>query len=612
MKAGNSLNRKTDLTGEKDIIAPDQVSNLAELFHMRVHRSPEKTAYRYFDHTDSEWVNITWSKMADSTARWQEALRKENFNTGDRVALMISNCPEWVMFEQAAIGLGLVVVPLYTNDRAENVAFIIDDADIKLLLIQGSDQWDDLKEPLKDKESLSKIVSLENITDTSTEKLVYVGNWLPDPVTRYALSELKVHKSSLATIVYTSGTTGKPKGVMLSHGNILWNANSPLDRIDVYQDDEFLSFLPLSHMFERTVGYYLPMMCGSTVSYARSIEQLAEDLIIIKPTFLITVPRIFERVYNKISVQLAQKSSFARFLFKSTVNVGWHRFQYKQNKTKWHPKLLFWPVLYLLVGKKILAKLGGKMRLAVSGGAPLAFDIGKTFIGLGLTITQGYGLTETSPVISTNKLEDNEPASVGQALTDVQVKLGENDELLVRSPGVMIGYWNNEQATREMIDADGWLHTGDKARIEREHIYITGRIKEILVLSNGEKIPPADIEMAISNDPLFDQVIIIGEQKPYLSAINVLNPDEWIKLAGTLGLETDEANLNTPAVQDVVKQHISECISEFPGYAKVYAVYNTLQSWTVEEGMMTPTLKLRRGPIIDKYSDEIADMYKGH
>ena len=600
------------MANNKDIISLDEATNLAELFQVRVKRTPDKVAYRYFDSALEQWIDITWSQMADHVARWQEALRKENFEPGDRVALMVNNCPEWVMFEQAAIGLGLVVVPLYTNDRAENIAYILDDANVKLLFLQNNDQWQMLKNALVSKSHVQRIIGMEYFNEASDEHLMTVDDWLPDPIEQYTHSVSQVHKTTLATIVYTSGTTGKPKGVMLSHGNILWNANSPLDSVAVYDSDEFLSFLPLSHMLERTAGYYLPMMSGATVSYARSIEQLAEDLVTIKPTVLVTVPRIFERVYNKIQSQLAQKSSIARYLFNSAVNVGWHRFKCQQRKASWHPKLLFWPVLYTLVGKKIMQKLGGKMRLAVSGGAPLASDVAKTFIGLGLTITQGYGLTETSPVISVNKLEDNEPASVGQPLRDVEVKLGENDELLVRSPGIMIGYWNNDEATREMIDADGWLWTGDKVKIESDHIYITGRLKEILVLSNGEKVPPADIEMAITKDPLFDQVLVIGEAKPYLSAITVLNPDEWAQLAKSLDCDPNEEYLNSESVHNAVKERIANCMQDFPGYARIYAVHNTLEPWTIENGAMTPTLKQRRAPIIEKYSDAIQKMYEGH
>ncbi len=595
-----------------DIISLDQAANLSDLFHVRVHRTPDKVAYRYYDNSSNQWTDISWSQMADHVARWQEALRIENLAAGDRVALMINNCPEWVMLEQAAIGLGLVVVPLYTNDRADNVSYIIDNADIKVLLIQGQEHWDDLKSTLKDNKSLQRIVSIDSLSDSSAPILVDSAAWLPDPVKRYPLATLKVHKSSLATIVYTSGTTGKPKGVMLSHGNILWNANSGTDSVDVYDDDQFLSFLPLSHMFERTVGYYLPMMCGCTVNYARSIEKLAEDLITIKPTVLITVPRIFERVYNKIMAQLAEKSPVARFLFNSTVNVGWYRFNHEQKRCGWHFKLLFWPLLYSLVGRKVMNKLGGNLRVAISGGAPLAIDVARTFIGLGLNISQGYGLTETSPVICTNKLDDNDPASVGAALRDVEVKLGNKGELVVRSPGVMIGYWNNEQATKDMIDADGWLYTGDIAKIENDHIYITGRIKEILVLSNGEKVPPADIEMAICNDPLFEQVLVVGEQKPYLSAITILNPDEWYRLAISLGLDASEMNMNKPEVHEAIKNRISALIADFPGFAKINAVYAALDPWTVTNTMLTPTLKLRRKPIMEKYASQVEAMYKGH
>jgi len=259
-----------------------------------------------------------------------------------------------------------------------------------------------------------------------------------------------------------------------------------------------------------------------------------------------------------------------------------------------------------------MAKLGGKMRLAVSGGAPLSAEIAKTFIGLGLTISQGYGLTESSPIISTNKLDDNYPDSIGTPLRDVSIKLGENDELLVRSPGIMLGYWNNDEFTRNTIDADGWLHTGDKAKLENGHIYITGRIKEILVLSNGEKVPPADLEMAIANDPLIDQVMVLGEQKPYLAAIIVFNPEEWTKLANELGTSPDSSQVNDENVINAVMLRLKAQMKNFPGYAKIYKTHNTLDPWTVENGLITPTLKLKRKEITKCYQDVIDSLYEGH
>ena len=596
----------------EECIPLQEITNLSQLFCSRVHRSADKVAYHYFDKETQAWQDLTWSDMADHAARWQAAFKSENLSPGDRVALMLNNCPEWVMYEQAAIGLGFIVVPLYTNDRAENVSYIINDAQIRILLLESAAQWQMLKSRCKDLPTLQHIVCLEPITDVEEPRLIALDAWLPDATQRYALSELKVHKSSLATIVYTSGTTGKPKGVMLSHQNIFWDACAGMQNVRVRTDDIFLSFLPLSHMFERTVGYYLPMICGSTVIYARSIEKLAEDLVLKQPTILITVPRIFERVYNKIKVQLDNKSALARFLFASTVAVGWHRFRHQQGKQGWHPKLLLWPILNLLVAHKIMAKLGGRLRVAVSGGAPLGFEIARTFIGLGLTISQGYGLTEASPVVSTNKLEDNEPDSVGQALPGIEVKLSEDSELMVRAPNVMMGYWNQDDATRAAIDPDGWLHTGDKAQIRNDHIYITGRLKEILVLSNGEKIPPANLEMAICADPLFEQALVIGEQKPYLSALLVFNQDEWQILAKQLGLTPEEDMLNYPAVHQHTINRIHGLMTEFPGYARIYRVCITLQAWTIDNNLMTPTLKLKRQQIIDMYTDKISEMYQGH
>jgi len=600
------------MSSADELIPLSEITNLSQLFCHRVRRSPDRIAYHYFDTNTQAWHDLSWSDMADHVARWQAALQAENLSPGDRVGLMLGNCPTWVMYEQAALGLGLIVVPLYTNDRAENISYIIADAQIRVILMQTANQWQTFKSHSKNLPSLQRVVCMEDIKDPNEPRLVHLDVWLPDATVRYPLRELKVHKSSLATIVYTSGTTGKPKGVMLNHENIFWDVHAGIQSVHVFPGDSFLSFLPLSHMLERTAGYYLPMICGCKVMYARSIEKLAEDLLLNQPTAIITVPRIFERVYNKIKTQLAEKPAIARSLFYLTVNVGWHRFRYQQGKQHWHPKLLLWPILNFLVARKITNKLGGKLRLAVSGGAPLSYDIARTFIGLGVTISQGYGLTEASPVISTNKLEDNEPDSVGQPLPGIEVKLGEDSELLVRGPCIMMGYWNQDEATRQAIDPDGWLHTGDKASIERDHIYITGRLKEILVLSNGEKLPPANLEMAICEYPLFEQVLVLGEQKPYLSALIVFNEEEWQKLSMQLGVTKETDMLNHPTVQEHVLNRIHELMTEFPGYARIFRVHITLEAWTIENGLMTPTMKLKRQQIMDRYLEQINQMYEGH
>jgi long-chain acyl-CoA synthetase len=594
-----------------DVIPLEAAEHLPGLFRERVRRSADAIAYRHYSETEQTWQDFTWQDMANYVALWQTAMQRVGLNPGDRVAIMLRNCPQWVMFEQAALGLGLVVVPLYTNDRAENLGYIIDDANIQLILIENKEHWDCLSEVYHRLGNIKNIVSVTSLANVHDDRVKHLDEWLPQAPETLNLPDIET--KSLATIIYTSGTTGHPKGVMLSHYNILWNASSAAACEAFYTTDIFLSFLPLSHTFERTAGYYLAMLTGGTVAYARSIEQLAEDLLIIRPTILVTVPRIFERVYNKIKLQLTEKPPIASKLFHATVNSGWQRFLQQQGREYKTIPLLFWPLLNRLVGHKVIQKLGGRLRLAISGGAPLSFDVAKTFIGLGLNITQGYGMTELSPVVSTNRLADNEPASVGQTLPDVEVKLSEQNELLVRSPGLMLGYWNNPEATREIIDDEGWLHTGDVAQIKRDHIYITGRLKEIIVLANGEKVSPADLELAISTDPLFEQVMLVGEGKPFLSALVVLNQHNWEILANSLAIPADkESSLDHPDVQNELLKRITDKLAAFPGYAKIFRVVATLEPWTVEAGLITPTLKLKRNCLIERYEDVIVGMYEGH
>ena len=597
---------------KQDYITPITAHNLSDLFYERVKRSSDEVAYRYFDLTEESWKDLTWEDTSKQVALWHAAFRHEGLSKGDRVAIMMGNCPDWVIFDQAAFSLGLVVVPVYTNDRAENIRYILEHANVKIFFIEDPSHCELLlninaTSELKD---LIRVVTYQDISKYKNPLLAQVKDWLPS----YAetINRIDISPDDLATIVYTSGTTGRPKGVMLSHNNIFSNAHAAAIFEHFDTDDVFLSFLPMSHMFERTAGYYMPMLIGAKVAYARSIEKLGEDLISIKPTILVTVPRIFERVYNKIHDQLKLKSPIAQGLFSLAVKIGWHRFLLQQKREKWHPKLLLWPILNKLVAGKILAKLGGNLQLAISGGAPLSPEIAKTFIGLGLTITQGYGLTETSPVVSTNKLKDNDPFSVGQVMGNVEVKLGENDELLVKGPTVMLGYWDNEEATNDVIDSDGWFHTGDKAKIENEHIYITGRIKEIIVMSNGEKVPPADIELAIGSDSLFEQVVIIGEAKPFLTAIITIEEESWNSLAKELDVPANATSLDSKKVKDAFLKRINNQLTDFPGYAKIIRAHIVLNPWDIDGGLITPTLKLKRSEIYERYKKEIINLYDGH
>jgi long-chain acyl-CoA synthetase len=523
-----------------------------------------------------------------------------------------------VFFDQAALACGLVIVPLYTDDRPDNIAYIMSDAAVKMLLVQDAAVWKRLAPALAGQDDLQRVLILSSAMNSGNaspaevladERVRFISDWLPD---KFApLGKRKGDPHALASIVYTSGTTGRPKGVMLTHYNMLSIAHSALTMIDVYQEDLFLSFLPLSHTLERTAGYYLPVMSGSAVAYARSILQLAEDLRNIRPTVMIAVPRIFERVFARIQGQLDKQSGFKRALFNMTTAVGWHRFEYQQRRAAWHPRLLLWPLLNKLVAHKVTAKLGGRLRMAVSGGAALSKPVARIFIGLGVPILQGYGLTETSPVISVNVPDDNEPGSVGVPLNGVEARIGRHDELVVKTPGMMQGYWNNHAATKEIIDADGWLHTGDQARIENGHIYITGRLKDILVMSNGEKVPPMDMELAISLVPAIEQALVIGEGESYLAAVAVLSADEWRGLVKRFSLDAGAADsLHNEKLHAALLKDIKGRLKGFPGYAKVRRLILTLEPWTVDNSLLTPTLKVKRVQVLEKFAAEIKALYE--
>jgi long-chain acyl-CoA synthetase len=599
----------------QDIISSEEAGTLPDLFRLRCQRTPDRRAYRQYDTASGAWHSYTWREMRALAARWQSSLERESLDPGDRVAVLLKNSIEWVCFDQAAQSLGLVVVPLYTTDSTENLAYILGDCGARLLLVGETGQWHALA-PLGARfPQLARVLCAgPPAAAPAGAALSFLAEWLTE--TAGAPSAHALDPNAMATIVYTSGTTGRPKGVMLSHRNILSDAEALLKVVPGYREDLYLSFLPLSHSFERTVGYYLPIMTGSTVAFARSVQQLAEDLLAIRPTMLVSVPRVYERVYAKLQQGLEEKGASARTLFEWAEKVGWRRFEAAQHHGK-EPGLLaemMWPVLRQLVADRILARLGGRLRIAVSGGAPLSPRLLRCFVGLGLPLLQGYGLTEASPVVTANTLENNVPASVGRALPGVELRLGERDELLVRGPNVMLGYWNDPDKTSEAIDKDGWLHTGDVARMEPDgHVFIVGRLKEILVMSTGEKVAPGDLELAVTEDPLFEQAMVAGEAMPYLVALIVLNAESWGRFARALAIDAaDPKSLAAEAVTRAVRDRISALLRGFPAYGQVRAVWLTLEPWTIDGGLITPTMKLRRPEMERRFADDIRKLYAGH
>jgi len=581
----------------KDYIPAESAKTLDGLFRERALRSPEKVSHVAFE--GGRWRSRTWAGMYREAGRWQAGFAREGLAPGERVALMLRNSPEWVLFDQAALSAGLVVVPLYTVDRPDNVAYVLGHSGAKLVLFDTQEQWEQFRALKLDLPGVDRVLVLNpSGAAFGDPRVKSAREWLPESGSMRHVSD---DGARLASIIYTSGTTGRPKGVMLSHWNMLANCRDGLACGELYADDEFLSFLPLSHTFERTVGYYMMVMAGVKTTYARSIPQLAEDLRNVRPTLFHAVPRVYERVWNAVRAKLDAAPEKRRKLFYRTVDIGWRHFEWRQGRGRWEASFLVYPLLKLLVSRKVLSAFGGRLRGAGSGGAALAPEIARIFIGLGLPLTQGYGMTEASPVIATNRENDNLPASVGRPIPNVEVRIGEDGALRARGPNVMLGYWNDPEATRAALDAEGWLDTGDLARIdERGYVYITGRTKDILVLANGEKMPPADIEQAILEDGLFDQAMVIGEGKPYLAAIVVPNAERWNSLPGA------ERN------ERFALARVAAQMKRFSGYAQIRRVAIAGEPWSVENGLLTPTLKAKRAKILERHAADVAQLYSGH
>jgi long-chain acyl-CoA synthetase len=550
------------------------MANIASLLKAQL-ATPGRVLYRQF--IDGAWRDLSSREIAAYAARWQAFFKAEVLARGERVALCLKNGIHWVAVDQAALGLGLVVVPLYADDNPENVAWCLQNSGARVLVAENSRMAAALAKSL---EALGakfpRVLCLaadEGSEDATVEAAL--------PKEGGEFEALPLEDDALATVCYTSGTVGRPKGVMLTHGNILANV-SGCDRLGIARgDDVFLSLLPLSHMFERTGGYYLPLSLGAKVVYARSAHQLPEDLVSERPTIMFAVPRVFEKFAAKLSEVLAESPGKKR-VFDLVVAAG-------GRAVRGEAGLLDRVLLAFLrgtVARPVLARMGGKLRIAVLGGAPLDPSIAWLFIGLGLPVLQGYGMTEASPVISVNRPESNVPESVGAPLPNVEARIGENGELQVRGASVMPGYWNNPEASAKSLQG-GWLHTGDLAEIRDGRIFIRGRLKDVLVLSNGEKLPPQDVELAILGDPVFEQAILVGEGRPFLTLVTVTR-------------ETDEKSLIARA---------NDRLKQFPRYVRVRRVVASREPWTIDNGLLTPTLKVRREKVQKEFAPQIERAY---
>lgn len=595
----------------------ENLTTLPQLLVNSVERYGEREALRQFDKETKSWHSLSYAQLMARVMEWRRAYAAMNLERGTRIGILMPNSIDHACADQAALANGLVPVPLHAIDTPGASAFILSDSRAQVLVTNKLTRWKQIQAAGGDLQDLTAVIITEDEVDDETGMVRGLSEWLAAGTHVVELPE-GPKEDDLAGIVYTSGTTGRPKGVMLTHGNIVSNVKATLECVFPQVGDIFLSFLPLSHTFERTAGYYLALATGCTIAYNRSVLLLADDLKTIRPTVIISVPRVYERIFARVQDKLKKSRPAARYLFDWAVEIGWRDFCRRNHLPVEHTGRAWLDGLMRPLVRKVsstlLDQFGGRLRIAISGGAALSSKVARTFCGLGLPIIQGYGMTEASPIIAGNNRTLNQPNTVGKPFNNVEVRLGEGDEIQIKGPSITRGYWNRPDATADAFTEDGWFRTGDVGGFnELGLLSIKGRIKEIIVTSTGEKGPPADLEAAIETDPLFSQCYVIGENRPYLSLITVVNPDEWASFAKSCGVDpADPASLDNPSVKTSALKRAKTAAGEFPHYALPRAVVLTQEPWTIENGLITPTLKLKRGPLSKKFANVIAQLYATH
>ena len=585
-------------------------ATLARTFEDQARKYAARTFLR--DKHDKAWRDHSWSDIAARAMRLRAGLARLGVKAGDRVAILSENSPSWVVVDQAVLGLGGIVIPLYTTSGAEETRHVIADSGARLIAVNGQ-------------HLLEKIRSLGPLPQCEGIIAMHPGAAPHDEGaavrTQEQLSEFEPMPAiegsgdDLATFIYTSGTTGPSKGVMLSHGNILANVSSSLGALLLMESDMTLSFLPVAHSFERTAGYYTVMVAGGAIAYAEGLGQIAQNLLEIEPTIVLTVPRLLEVIYARVMRTVEASPPLRQKIFRAAIATGAKAAEYRNDGRSVPAHLsVAMALLRRLVFAKIRAIFGSRLRYLISGGAPLPVEINRLLAAAELPIVEGYGLTEASPVVSCNLLGRNRIGTVGRPLTNVQVKTLDDGELLVRGPNVMKGYYQRDVETRDAIDADGWLHTGDIAQIDADgYIRITDRKKEIIVLSGGKNISPANLETMLAADPYIAQACVIGDRRKHLAAILVPN---FENLADTLkrlqlnGREHSEL-VSEPKLREFFHARIREFNRPLADVERIVDFMLTPQPFSQDNGELTPTLKVRRKVVQAHYRAEIETLYGG-
>lgn len=592
--------------------------SVPELLKNNAVKYAEYTALRY--KKDGQWVSLNYRDFYQRILMAARGLRKVGVQAGDRVAIFSENRAGWVIADLGIQAIRGVSVPIYATNTPEQAAYVLNHAGCKVVFVSNRIQYNKL---LKIRDQIPEVETVIAFERFLGEKYLPVHSLyqlaeVSHPISAQERTEIEgefdlIKDDDLVTVIYTSGTTGVPKGVMLSHRNVVFNAWYGLKHLGGVRPGEvFLSFLPLSHILERTAGYYAPLMSGCTMAFAESVEKVVENIVEVQPTAMVSVPRLFEKIYSRIYENVHLASPLKKKLFHWAVEVGrdyvYKRYIYKQPLGMTG---LRFQLADRLVFSKIRQRFGGRLRFFISGGAPLDKSINEFLWIIGIPTFEGYGLTETSPAVTLNSPQFTRFGSVGKTLDFTEVRLEEDGELLVRGPQVMQGYYRDKEATAATIQ-DGWLRTGDIGRIDEDgYVFIVDRKKEIIVTAGGKNIAPQPLENELKLDKFISQAFVFGDRKAYLVALVTPNVERLIEYAQKEKI--DYIDLDDLASNEKVHKLFAERIrvvnEKLPPYETIKKFVVLARDFTVEGGELTPTLKLRRKVIYEKNKDKIERLY---
>jgi len=590
------------------------VETLAELFLNTIKSYPKPDLMLYkkegqYGPISTEEFGQTVKKL--SLGLWELGLRPE-----DKLIILSENRPEWVMTDLATICLGGATVPIYTTLVPEQVRYIIDDSDAKIVVFSNEEQGEKIKAIKSQLTKVQHFITFQQQAPpgilTLREVLAKGEGILRAEPGLFETRATKIKPDTLASIIYTSGTTGIPKGVMLVHSNFISNIKSCSSIIPFSQEDTVLSFLPLSHVLERMVMFTY-LYKGCSIAFAESVDTVAQNLLEVRPHIMVSVPRVFEKIYARVMDNVLQESPLKRKIFFWALRVG-REYARRQLARQPIPRFLQIKrsVAHKLVFSKIIARTGGRVRFFVSGGAPLSKDIAEFFFALGLTILEGYGLTETSPVISVNTFENVKLGSVGKPIPGVEVKIAADGEILTRGPHVMKGYYKKEAETKEAFEGD-WFKTGDIGYLDEEgFLVITDRKKDIIVTAGGKNVAPQPIENLLKTSPYIANSVVIGDRRRFISALVVPNwekVEEWAR-QNNLVFASRQEMVKNPDVLRFLQAEVDRLTTNLASYEKVKKIALLERDFEIAEGEITPTLKVRRAIIEKKYQPLIDELYR--